>query len=272
MGGSSVKDQILDYRSALAYNREVFLIEHGELIKAFSAIDANFTVLIEAPRTMRDADGKSYVSLIPLLLLAQRQSRAAFEAFAAHQSYQGWVLLRPGIESVLIIGKWIDNPANAKIWQDREKEPNRKKHRAAYQNTYSGPALKSKSLPSSERIRTVLSKVNDSFVHANPDYYDRHLKDRAGDPGYVNFVLDYFEDDSLLEANVLAFLHLLLVMQDALLDLLKHLFLTPTKLRTSLASFDQNFGARIAQLVSASKEAATTLDQLGLIVAAAKGA
>ena len=44
------------------------------------------------------------------------------------------------------------------------------------------------------------------------------------------------------------------------------------KLKTSLATFDQNFGARMAELASASKEAATTLNQLGLIVAPAKGA
>ncbi|HEY9141172.1 MAG TPA: hypothetical protein VIN93_09785 [Bryobacteraceae bacterium] len=266
-----MKDQILDYRSVLAYNREVFLIEHGELIKAFSAIDANFSALVEAPRTMRDASGKSYVSLIPFLLLFQRQSRAAFEAFAVHQSYQGWVLLRPGIESVLIIGKWVDDPANAKIWQNRNKEPNRKEHRKAYQNAYSGPALRSKCLPSSERIQTVLSKVNDNFVHANPDYYDRHLKAGAGDPGYVNFWLDYFDDDTLLETHVLAFLHLVLVMQEALLDLLNRQFLTPAGLRTSLASFDSKFGARTVELAAASDEAATTLGQRGLIAAPARG-
>jgi len=58
MVGSTVTDPILDYRSVLAYNREVFLVEHGELIKAFSAIDANFSALIEAPGTIRDARGQ----------------------------------------------------------------------------------------------------------------------------------------------------------------------------------------------------------------------
>jgi len=200
------------------------------------------------------------------LLLFQRQSRAAFEAFAVHQSYQGWVLLRPGIEAVPIIGKWVDDPANAGIWQKRDKEPNRKEHRRAYQNTYSGPALKSKSLASSEQIRTVLSTVNDNFVHANPDYYDRHLKLSAGDPDYVNLWLDFFEDGSLLEPHVLAFLHLLLVMQEALLDLFNRLFSTRTRLKTSLASFDLKFRARTTELASASREAAATLGQLGLIV------
>ena len=70
--------EILKYRSSLAYNREVFLIEHGAIVKAFSLIDGNFEELIEFPQTMRDAQGKSYPSMVPFLLLLQRQSRAAF--------------------------------------------------------------------------------------------------------------------------------------------------------------------------------------------------
>src|ERR1700733_11616740 len=147
-----MEDTILHYRSALAYNREVFLIEHGELFKALSSIDDNFKVFLDALRTMRDPKGKSYVSLIPFALLIQRQSRAAFEALTAFQSYLAWVLLRPGIEALLIIGKWIDDPANAKIWQ------NRKEDRRGYQHAYSGKALTSSSLPSSDRIQRVLSK------------------------------------------------------------------------------------------------------------------
>jgi len=128
-------DEILRYRSALAYNREVFLIEHGELIKVFSDVDSNFGSLIEPPRTLRDCSGHSYVSLIPFVSLLQRQSRAAFEAFAGYQSYQGWVLLRPGIEALLIIGKWTEDPANATIWKDRHQ------NRKAYQKVYQGKAL-----------------------------------------------------------------------------------------------------------------------------------
>jgi hypothetical protein len=58
-------DEVLRYRSALAYNREVFLIEHGAILKAFSHVDQNFMELIEFPQKMRDAQGKSYVSMVP---------------------------------------------------------------------------------------------------------------------------------------------------------------------------------------------------------------
>jgi hypothetical protein len=74
------------------------------------------------------------------------------------------VLLRPGIEAYLIIGKWIDDPATAEIWKNRRNDWKN------YQKTYSGPALRSRSLPMSDQIQTILSIVNDDFVHANPDY------------------------------------------------------------------------------------------------------
>jgi hypothetical protein len=32
------------------------------------------------------------------------------------------VLLRPGIEAALIIGKWVDDPRNAEIWKNCEKD------------------------------------------------------------------------------------------------------------------------------------------------------
>lgn len=253
-------DEILHYRSALTYNREIFLIEHGEFVKVFSAIDDNFSALIELPRTMRDANGMSYVSLIPFVFLLQRQSRSAFEAFATYQSYQAWVLLRPGIEALLIVGKWVDDPTNAKIWQNRQQD------RKDYQKTYTGHALRSNSLPSSDRIQSVLSKVNDDFVHANPDYYSRHLEMSSGDPGYVNFWLGYFDEDVLQEAHVLAFLHLLLVMQEALGSLFARLFGTSVTLKARLSSFQLRFDARITDLASKSEDAAATFQQLGLVV------
>ena len=84
------------------------------------------------------------------------------------------------------------------------------------------------------RIQAVLRTINDRFVHANLDYYHRHLNVGPGDPGYMNVVLSYFEDDTLQLVNVLAFLHLLLVVQEALLALFNKLFGTEVALPSSL--------------------------------------
>ena len=252
-----MKDPILHYRSALGYNRDVFLIQQGALVKAFSAIHDNFACLIAPLATKRDSKGKSHVGLTPFLLLLQRQAQAAFDRFSTYESYQGWVLARPGIEGALIIGKWVDDPRNARVWQ------NRHTNRSAYRKEYSGQALRSRSLVNSGRIQSVLSKINDDFVHANPDYYLRHLRTEPTDPQYVSVFLDYFEDDSVQEAHVLAFLHLLLVIQQDLADLLGCLFGVPLVLPNSIADFERTFLPRVQPLVARYSGAKAILEDLG---------
>uniref|UniRef100_Q026W4 Uncharacterized protein n=1 Tax=Solibacter usitatus (strain Ellin6076) TaxID=234267 RepID=Q026W4_SOLUE len=254
-----VDNGILQYRSALSYNREVFLLEHSDKVKAFSAIDDVFFRLIEFPRSMRDLNGNSLVALVPFILLLQRQSRAAFEALSVFQSYQAWVLLRPGIEAALIIGKWVDDPASAKVWKDRDQD------RRAYGSQYTGRALRPTSLPASDKIQGVLSKVNGDFVHANPDYYSRHLDASVGDPGYVNMILGYFDDDGLHEAHVLAFLRLLLVIEESLAGLSAKLFGPAAVVGVPMAVFEAQFGARIRELTAIPGEGAAALRDLGLV-------
>ncbi len=213
--------------------------------------------LVELPRTRRDSEGNSHVSPVPLLLLLRRQAHTAFDVLSADQSHQAWLLLRPGLEAALILGKRVDDPENATIWQNREK------NRAAYRKVYTGKALQSASLPGSDRIQMVLSRINDRFVHANIDYYHRHLDVGPGTPGHVSVLLNYFEDDPLQLANVLAFLHLLLVVQDALLGLFNKLFATQASLPSPLKLFEDTFGERLGELTREKSEYSTVLTELG---------
>ncbi len=48
-----------------------------------------------------------------------RLRRGAKFQLSSRSSYDGWMLLRPAIESVLIIGKWVEDKENAAIWSDR---------------------------------------------------------------------------------------------------------------------------------------------------------
>jgi hypothetical protein len=252
-----MKVPFLEYRSALAYNRDVFLIEHSNLLKTFLTIDSNFPALLELPRTRRDHNGKSHVSLPPFVLLLQRQAYAAFDVLSADQSYHAWLLLRPGIEAALIIGKWVDDPENAKIWQNKDQDP------GSFQKVYTGKALRSTSLPDSERIQAALRSINDRFVHANVDYYQRHLDIFDQDPGYVNVLINYFEDDTLQVVNVFAILNLLLVVQEALLALFNKLFGTEVALPYSPLDFRTAHGDRIENLAQEKSQYRKLLSDLG---------
>jgi hypothetical protein len=253
-----MKIPVLEYYSARSYNRSVFLIEHGEVVKTFGAINSNFSSLLHLVGTKRDSNGKSYVSLIPFVFLLQRQAESAFEALSAYQSYQAWVLLRPGIESALIVGKWVDDPQNANIWRNRESD------RHAYQNTYTGKRLRSRSLPNSDAIQSVLGKINDGFVHANPDFYRRHLDIELTHPDFVKMLLQYFDEDTLLLANVFAFLHLLLVVQQALLSLLNALFSCDSVLLFSMELFARTYNDKINELSNSSEEHRRLLQEFGM--------
>ncbi len=79
-------DSLLEYRAAVARNKDIFLIERGGLLKAFSCILENFGPMVEWLSTARDLSGKSQVSLIPFFVLLERQVTTAFEAFASFQS------------------------------------------------------------------------------------------------------------------------------------------------------------------------------------------
>jgi hypothetical protein len=85
----------------------------------------------------------------------------------------------------------------------------------------------------------------------------------ASDPGYVQFWLGYFDDDDFHEAHVLAFLRLLLTMQEALAALFARVFGKGVQLQGSVVSFDSQFGIRMRELMK-SEQASTALVQLGL--------
>jgi hypothetical protein len=78
-------------------------------------------------------------------------------------------LFRPGLEALLIIGKFVDNPDDAAVWRDRLQD------RDKYQRTFSGRELVSQSLPGAQEFRKVLSRLNEEFMHPNPDFAYRDM-------------------------------------------------------------------------------------------------
>jgi hypothetical protein len=76
-------------------------------------------------------------------------------------------------------------------------------------------------------------------------------------------VVDYFDEDPVQEAHVLAFLHLLLVIQHDLADLLTRLFGVPVILPNDTAEFERAFLPRVLALVARHSGAKVILEELG---------
>jgi hypothetical protein len=96
--------------------------------------------------------------LLPFSNILVRHVIFGFEHLSCYQSFPAWLTFRPGLEALLMIGKLVDDPANAKIWLDREVDFK------AYRDAFWGKALGSKSLVRSAELRQVLTRLNDEFT------------------------------------------------------------------------------------------------------------
>ena len=250
-------DHLGEFRAALQNNRDVFP-------KAFPWADANVLRLLHRAddvlhflRTATDARGKSQFSMLPMMMLLQRQIIAAYELFSSFRSFQGWLLFRPGIEAILITGVWRDDRQTAEIWRDRQK------HRKEYRKVYQGLGLESHSLPNSQRIRAVLSRLNDDFPHPNADYSRRHLGISPIDPENFLLTLDYFDDATVAEANLLAFLMASAVVIDSFAQMVARIF-EASPIQAVAPEIASELGPRCLKLIERDEAASDVLRRLGL--------
>ena len=207
-----------EYRKSVEESRAWFLRQHGAVVKSFDLLNSGFNELGRCLQLGITAQNKSHVSLAPLLMICQRQSFLALESLSTQQAYQAWVLIRPGIESVLVMGKWMDDRKNHDIWA------NRHQNLQEYVKEYSGKSLRSSALPNSGAIQRSLKSINDNFTHPNSDYYFRHVKLKEMDAENYTLSLLYFDDENFHWASVLAMIHLLIVTQDSLARMFSGIF------------------------------------------------
>ena len=253
------KDTVLDYESARSYNRNVFLLNHGWTFAAYSQIDRNFYRLGYVLSQGRDRNRKSHVSFIPFFLLMRRQAMNAFWSLCSHQSFEAWVLLRPCLESALIVGKWTDDPGASEVWKNRASD------RDTYRREYSGKRLRSESLRHSDLIQSVLSRINDDFMHANTEYYRRHLDVRERPDGEtVELNVHFFDAELDHETHLLAFLHLLMVVQNSLSELLGALLVDQQPVDVGYNSFREAYRGRYESFLKDHPEQASVIQDLGL--------
>jgi hypothetical protein len=193
-----------EYGQAAIQNREIFLSKHGRDFAEFEKLLQSLQAIWLRVARERDRNGKSHVGLSLLSNILIRHSAFGFQQLITYQSFLAWLCLRPGLESLLIIGKWVDDPATARTGMNRNKNPR------AYRDVFSGRNLVSASLPEAKRLRYVLTQLNDQFVHPNPYFAYRETNLRPVDAQTAQLATRYFDDrGELHEAHLLAYLHLL---------------------------------------------------------------
>jgi hypothetical protein len=194
----------LDYGSMATRNREAFLLKYGRDFVRFEVLLKELQQIWLRVARERDSGGRSHVGLTLLSSILVRQCVFAFQQIISFQSFLAWLCFRPGLEGLLILGKWVDDPKTALVWRTHPQD----KH--AYSRLFSGKSLVSASLPESRRFRDVLTRLTDQFVHPNPYFAYRESSLRPASDKAVILSTRFFDDsDDLHEAHLLAFLHLL---------------------------------------------------------------
>jgi len=246
-----------DYLEALHRNRALFREANPSVYAAFEVSVQAFDRLARQLRDGRDANGKTHVSLGPLFFIFQRQAMAAYVALASNQAFIAWGLIRTGIGAALVIGKWVDDKANADVWSDRDS------NRKAYAALYQGKALQSTGLAGSDRIQAALARINDLFLHPNPSYYYRHLELNELADGATEMKLNFFDEPVDTDVGVLGVLHLVVFVQDALAQMFASLFRCQ-RLEVGLRSLEAMAGGWAQSTMLKGPGIKTALIELGI--------
>lgn len=131
----------------------------------------------------------------------ERQAIVALDCFSRYQSYNAWIVFRPAIEALLIIGKFLDDPLNVALWK------NRKAKLGEYKKQFQGKGLISGSIRHSEQLQELLSKINDEFVHVNFDYIQNNYKIEEIETNKLLISSPYMDDGDSHRAFFYSFLN-----------------------------------------------------------------
>jgi hypothetical protein len=210
----------LEYDARISHNKKIFLLNFGAEYKFFDlALRTLQKIWLRVVRE-RDPQGKfSQGGLMLPAMILENHLLFGFERMASYQSLLAWPAFRPGLEALLIAGKWIDDPAAAEVWRNRRDRFNE------YRQLFSGKGLVSRSLPRSSEFRAVLSHLNDEYLHANADFCYGRTDLRQVSP--KDLVLSYpiFEKEPLIhEAHLRAYLSLTKVICESSEELLSQIF------------------------------------------------
>jgi hypothetical protein len=221
-----IKSELLKYRATLGFNREVFLLNYGQEFKAFEDTNIRLQKIIKVVSKIRSDQNESHVGLVPLLMIIARQAISALECLSQYRGYEAWLVFRPALESALIIGKFLDNPANAELWLNRkqiwkERKENKKRYNR-YKKEFEGNGLISESLPEGEKFRQLRTRINDEFVHMNFDYLIKHCSTENADSQsylYLSFVDEEYEH----KAYLFSFLQWRIIFEEDEVDAIQNL-------------------------------------------------
>lgn len=252
-----MQSDFLDYNAAVRFNRDTFLQNYGEEVFSFDYTYKRLNDIALLVSSKRDDQGNSRAGLVPLMMIILRQSINAFDCLTRYQIYDSWLIFRPALESMLVIGKFLDDFKNAELWRkkreiytNRNRSPEDKKRHRRYNEEFEVKGLTPKSLPYGERFRQLLSRINDEFVHTNYDYLMRNLTLQPIDTKRFRVEIVYTgAPDTALEAHLYSFLHMYGLMVTSLGKGLAPSYSNENALNIEIESLERIWKPKVEKLI-----------------------
>jgi hypothetical protein len=250
-----------EYLHAKDVNRRSFEQNNSADVQFFDAANARWGSIWARLGTTRDKAGQSHVGLLHFANTLRRHCILGFENIATYQSYLMWSNFRAGLEALLIVGKFVDDPANSRIWSNRNS--NQTADKKAYSATFSGQGLRSSSLSRSRDLRDVLTRLNDNYMHPNPDFMYRDST-RADAGNDILLQIEFFDiEPGMHQVHLLAYLNLVAVMVEESCKLVVDI-LGSGDLQDSLNLYEKANEHRARQVIAALPGAKEILEKYGL--------
>lgn len=159
---SNPANRFMEFSGITRQNRDFFLLEFGADYRKACDLQDQFQNLWKPLGTKRDFRGQSHAGALPLQALAHRSFMYGFDTLQSFQIALAWPNMRYAIETILILGKFIADPATATIWNNWKSDKRR------YIKTFQNELDINNALPRCGEFRKVLSNINDEYLHPNP--------------------------------------------------------------------------------------------------------
>jgi hypothetical protein len=251
---------LLELNSRSQYNRDCFLLNFRDEYNTFTLLLEQYEEALKVISTNRDLQNLSHIGLIPHLLFAQRSIMHGFDNLMPYQSFFAWSNFRTGLEAMLIVGKFVNNPGLAEVWT------NHGSNKKNYINEFQKELDKNNSLPKCKEFRKLLSTINTHYLHPNPTNILSNTSVSKNESNrMVGINMRYFDDDSdLHEAYVHAYIRIFSEIDDSLAEMIGLLYRGQAPQKKRAAEYQTRYGSRVAALIQRKPEAKDILIQFGL--------
>lgn len=171
----------VEYESMSDHNLKASLLNIPEAVHMFVKIDEQLSEMVKYLNQLPEFTARdSFFFVGTFMLIAQRQMRNGFALLLRRMSYDGLLVLRPGLESAVYAYRLFREPALLDVWANRNeywKEFSQKFRWADYPED----------IPFRDELKEEIDRLNDYWAHPSINYFSNTVVIKGSQPLRVHF-------------------------------------------------------------------------------------